>query len=42
MADRKNLKINKSTYERLRGEKGEYETWDGALNRLLDERERGQ
>jgi phage-related minor tail protein len=37
MSERKNLKLNEATYERLRDEKGEYETWDGALNRMLDE-----
>ena len=38
MSDRKNLKIQEETYERLRQQKGQYETWDGFLNRLLDER----
>jgi hypothetical protein len=37
MSERKNLKLNETTYERLREEKGHYETWDGALNRMLDE-----
>ena len=37
MTERKNLKIDVETYERLREEKGQYETWDGALNRMLDE-----
>lgn len=37
MADRKNLKINPETYERLREEKDQFETWDGLLNRLVDE-----
>ena len=37
MTERKNLKIDVETYERLREEKGQYETWDGALNRILDE-----
>ena len=37
MSERKNLKIDVETYERLRNEKGQYETWDGALNRRLDE-----
>ena len=37
MTERKNLKIDVKTYERLREEKGQYETWDGALNRILDE-----
>jgi hypothetical protein len=37
MSERKNLKIEAATYERLRDEKGQYETWDGCLNRILDE-----
>ena len=37
MTERKNIKIDVETYERLREEKGQYETWDGALNRMLDE-----
>ena len=37
MSNRKNIKIDVETYERLREEKGQYETWDGALNRMLDE-----
>ena len=37
MSERRNLKIDVETYERLREEKGQYETWDGALNRMLDE-----
>ena len=37
MTKRKNLKIAEDTYEALREEKGQYETWDGALNRMLDE-----
>jgi len=37
MSERKNLKIDSETYERLREEKGKYETWDGMLNRVLDE-----
>ena len=37
MTERKNLKIEVETYDRLREEKGQYETWDGALNRMLDE-----
>jgi len=39
MTNRKNLKITEETYDRLRDEKGQYETWDGCLNRLLDESE---
>ena len=37
MSERKNIKIDVETYQRLREEKGQYETWDGALNRMLDE-----
>lgn len=40
MSDRKNIKLNESTFTRLKEEKGEYETWDGSLNRVLDELER--
>ena len=34
---RKNLKINEDTYQKLREAKGRFETWDGMLNRLVDE-----
>jgi hypothetical protein len=37
MTERKNLKVDVDTYERLREEKGRHETWAGALNRMLDE-----
>jgi len=37
--ERKNLKITEETYDRLRDEKGQYETWDGCLNRILDDTE---
>lgn len=37
MTDRKNLKIGSEMYERLRAEKGEYETWNGLFDRLLAE-----
>jgi len=37
MTDRKNLKIDEQTYDRLREQKGQFETWDGTLNRMLDE-----
>ena len=36
MTDRKNLKIDEQTYDRLRALKGQYETWDGFLNRAAD------
>ena len=39
MSERKNLKLNKETFERLKDEKGQYETWDGSINRVLDELE---
>ena len=34
---RKNLKINEETYERLLDAKGRFETWDGCLNRLVEQ-----
>jgi len=37
MTDRKNLKIAEETYNSLREEKGQYQTWDGFLNELLDQ-----
>lgn len=37
MTDRKNLKISQETYELLREEKAEYETWDGLFHRVFDE-----
>ena len=37
MPDRKNIKIDVSTYDRLSEKKGEFETWDGVLNRMLNE-----
>ena len=39
MTERKNLKLDQETFERLREEKGQYETWDGSINRVLDELE---
>jgi predicted CopG family antitoxin len=39
MADRKNLKIDEDTFERLSEEKREDETWDGYFRRLLDQPE---
>jgi len=39
MSDRKNLKIDAEIYNQLRDEKGEYETWNGLFNRLLDNSE---
>lgn len=37
MTDRKNLKVSKDTYEKLREEKGQYETWDGFFHRIIEE-----
>jgi len=37
MTDRKNVKIATDTYEELRGEKREMETWDSFFRRLLYE-----
>lgn len=39
MSDRKNLKINEDTYEELREEKRQMETWDSMFRRLLHERD---
>jgi len=38
MSDRKNLKINEDTHEKLSQAKRDNETWDGFFNRLLDDR----
>lgn len=37
MTNRKNIKIDEETYQLLRDEKGQYETWDGFFHRLVDE-----
>jgi hypothetical protein len=39
MTERRNIKVDDKTFERYRDEKGEYETWNLALNRILDELE---
>jgi len=39
MSDRKNLKIAEDTYEELRDEKRDMETWDSMFRRLLRENE---
>jgi predicted CopG family antitoxin len=39
MTNRKNLKIAPDTYDKLRDEKRDMETWDSMLQRLLRERE---
>lgn len=39
MSKRKNLKIEADTYEDLRDEKRDMETWDSMFRRLLAERE---
>lgn len=36
MTDRKNLKVTEDTYDLLREEKGQYETWDGFFHRVFD------
>jgi hypothetical protein len=36
MTDRKNIKVDPETFERLREKKGRYETWDGFFNRMVD------
>jgi hypothetical protein len=35
MTDRKNLKISEESYELLREEKQEFETWDGMIHRVF-------
>ena len=37
MTERKNLKIDIEMYDRLREQKGEYETWNAFFDRLLGE-----
>lgn len=37
MSERKNLKIAKDTYDELREEKRDMETWDSMLRRLMRE-----
>jgi len=37
MTDRKNLKIASDTYEQLKAEKRDMETWDSFYRRLLRE-----
>jgi len=37
MSDRKNLKINEGTHEKLSQAKRDNETWDGFFERLLDD-----
>jgi len=37
MSERKNIKIDVETYNRLREKKGKYENWKHLFNRLLDE-----
>ena len=39
MTERKNLKIAADTYEELREEKRQMETWDSMFRRLLSERD---
>ena len=36
MTNRKNIKVSEETFERLKEEKGKYDTWDGFLNGLID------
>ena len=35
MTERKNIKLRQESYELLKEEKGEYETWDGMIHRLF-------
>jgi len=37
MTNRKNLKISEESYELLKDEKGQYETWDGMIHRVFDD-----
>lgn len=39
MTERKSLKPNVETYNRLKSLKGRYQTWDGLLNELADLKE---
>jgi hypothetical protein len=39
MTERKNIKVDEETFGALQDAKGQYETWDGFFNRLLDERD---
>jgi len=39
MSERKNLKIAEDTYDELRDEKRDMETWDSMFRRLLRENE---
>ena len=39
MTERKNIKLRQESYELLKEEKGEYETWDGMIHRLFGEGE---
>lgn len=36
MTNRKNIKVDEATFDRLAELKGEYETWPGLLNRAAD------
>ena len=37
MTDRKNIKISPETYELLREQKGDYQTWDGFFHAEFDD-----
>jgi hypothetical protein len=37
VTDRKNLKVSPDTYQMLRDEKGQYETWDGFFHRVFSD-----
>jgi hypothetical protein len=36
MSDRKNIKVPAETYEKLKDEKGQYETWPVFFDRVLE------
>ena len=40
MTERKNIKLDPETFDRLEAEKRKFETWDGCINRVLDELEK--
>jgi len=37
MSERKNIKLRQESYELLKEQKNQYETWDGMIHRLFGE-----
>lgn len=37
MSDRKNVKMSEESYQLLREEKREFETWDGMIHRVFSD-----